>query len=310
MEAAPRPLVRRISSPASTSATSTTHSTPGGGTRPAPRRAVARAASSRAGARRVGLPRVYDVGRLARLRRRQGRGARPRSAIADGLPPREDEGWRRSRVGRPPRRPDPRELGADGILMMDANQVWGVDEAIAAMRIALRSDPWWIEEPTSPDDVLGSRPDPAGDRARPGRDGRARPEPRHLQAAVPGRGDRLLPARRLPGRRRERGDRDHADGGEVRDPGVPPRGRCRACASTSSISRSSTTWRSAASLEDRVVEWVDHLHEHFVDPAVVATAVIAVPTAPGYSIEMLPESLDEYAYPDGPAWSRREALVE
>ena len=48
-----------------------------------------------------------------------------------------------------------RALGPDGILMMDANQVWGVDEAIAAMRRLAAHDPWWIEEPTSPDDVLG-----------------------------------------------------------------------------------------------------------------------------------------------------------
>ncbi len=42
-----------------------------------------------------------------------------------------------------------------GTLMMDANQVWDVDEAIAAMRELAAFDPWWIEEPTSPDDVLG-----------------------------------------------------------------------------------------------------------------------------------------------------------
>ena len=44
----------------------------------------------------------------------------------------------------------------------------------------------------------------------------------------------------------------------------------------------------SGSLEDRVVEWVDHLHEHFLDPAVVADGRYRVPTAPGYSIEMLP----------------------
>src|SRR5581483_8925698 len=46
-------------------------------------------------------------------------------------------------------------LGTEGVLMMDANQVWGVDEAIASMRVLGEFDPWWIEEPTSPDDVLG-----------------------------------------------------------------------------------------------------------------------------------------------------------
>ena len=70
--------------------------------------------------------------------------------------------------------------------MMDANQVWGVDEAIAAMRRLGVHDPWWIEEPTSPDDVLGHARIRRRDRADPRRDGRARAEPRDLQAALPG----------------------------------------------------------------------------------------------------------------------------
>jgi L-fuconate dehydratase len=52
-----------------------------------------------------------------------------------------------------------------------------------------------------------------------------------------------------------------------------------------------------------VVEWVDHLHEHFRDPAIVRNARYVAPAVPGYSIEMLPESLDEYAFPQGPAWA-------
>ena len=58
----------------------------------------------------------------------------------------------------------------------------------------------------------------------------------------------------------------------------------------------------SGSLEDRVVEFADHLHEHFATRRSCATAATSLPTAPGYSIEMLPESLDEYAFPDGPAW--------
>ena len=58
----------------------------------------------------------------------------------------------------------------------------------------------------------------------------------------------------------------------------------------------------SGSLEDRVVEWVDHLHEHFRDPAVVARRPLRRAARPGYSIEMMPESLDEYEFPDGPAW--------
>ena len=57
-----------------------------------------------------------------------------------------------------------------------------------------------------------------------------------------------------------------------------------------------------ASLDDRVCEFVDHLHEHFVDPVRVVDGHYQVPTAPGYSIEIRPESLAEFAFPDGPGW--------
>ena len=53
----------------------------------------------------------------------------------------------------------------------------------------------------------------------------------------------------------------------------------------------------SGSLENRVVEWVDHLHEHFRDPAVVRDGRYVAPTAPGYSIEMLPESLERVRVP-------------
>jgi L-fuconate dehydratase len=56
------------------------------------------------------------------------------------------------------------------------------------------------------------------------------------------------------------------------------------------------------SLEDRVCEFVDHLHEHFVDPVRVVNGHYQVPTTPGYSIEIRPETLAEYAFPDGAVW--------
>src|SRR6266516_7254764 len=59
----------------------------------------------------------------------------------------------------------------------------------------------------------------------------------------------------------------------------------------------------SASLEDRVVEYVDHLHEHFVDPVVIRAGRYMPPTAPGYSITMRPERLARYADPRGSAWS-------
>ena len=121
------------------------------------------------------------------------------------------------------------EIGDDRLLMVDANQVWDVDEAIDWMRALAPFDPWWIEEPTSPDDILGH----ARDRARRGRSDsrrhrRARPQPRDVQAVLPGRRDRRLPDRRLPPRRGQRGARGAAAGREVRRAGLPPRRRRRA----------------------------------------------------------------------------------
>ena len=62
----------------------------------------------------------------------------------------------------------------------------------------------------------------------------------------------------------------------------------------------------SGSLEDRVVEYVDHLHEHFVEPAIVRDGRYLAPTAPGYSITMHPESLARYAFPNGAAWAADE----
>ena len=58
-----------------------------------------------------------------------------------------------------------------------------------------------------------------------------------------------------------------------------------------------------ASLENRILEYVDHLHEHFLDPVVVKNGPYLAPIRPGYSIEMRPESLDKYEFPTGTAWS-------
>ncbi len=58
----------------------------------------------------------------------------------------------------------------------------------------------------------------------------------------------------------------------------------------------------SASLENRVVEYVDHLHEHLLKPCVIRNARYMPPTAPGYSITMRPESLRDHEYPNGPVW--------
>ncbi len=60
----------------------------------------------------------------------------------------------------------------------------------------------------------------------------------------------------------------------------------------------------SGSLENRLIEYVDHLHEHFLHPCVVRHGHYVVPTSPGYSIEMKPLSLAEHSFPGGTAWRR------
>jgi len=59
----------------------------------------------------------------------------------------------------------------------------------------------------------------------------------------------------------------------------------------------------SGSLDDRVTEYVDHLHEHFVDPCIVEDGAYVLPSRPGYSAQMLDESVAEFTYPDGGYWA-------
>jgi L-fuconate dehydratase len=60
--------------------------------------------------------------------------------------------------------------------------------------------------------------------------------------------------------------------------------------------------RVSTTLENRVTEFVDHLHEHFVDPVRIRSAHYMLPDKPGYSAEIYPETLVDYSYPEGCVW--------
>jgi L-fuconate dehydratase len=194
------------------------------------------------------------------------------------------------------------ELGADGVLMMDANQAWGVDEAIAAMRVLGAYDPWWIEEPTSPDDVLGHariRREIAPVRVATGE---------HVMNRIVFK--QLFQAQAI--------DVCQIDACRVAGvneilailllakkfgvPVCPHAGGVGLCEYVQHLAVFDYIAVSG-SLENRVVEWVDHLHEHFRHPAVVEHGRYRVPRDAGYSIEMLPSSLEEYAFPSGAVWT-------
>jgi L-fuconate dehydratase len=193
------------------------------------------------------------------------------------------------------------EIGPDRVLMMDANQVWDVPEAIANMERLKAFDPWWIEEPTSPDDVLGH----AAIARAVAPVGVATGE--HCQNRVMFK--QLLQADAI-----SFCQVDAARLGGVNEvlavllmaakfgvPVCPHAGGVGLCEYVQHISIFDYI-AVGTSLENRILEYVDHLHEHFIDPVRIANGRYMPPRRPGYSIEMHAASLADYAFPDGRAW--------
>ena len=198
------------------------------------------------------------------------------------------------------------EIGPDRKLMMDANQVWDVGEAIANMKHLAQFDPWWIEEPTSPDDVLGH----AAIARAVAPIGVATGE--HAQ-------NRIIFKQLLQANAIRFCQIDSCRLGGVNEvlavllmaakfgvPVCPHAGGVGLCEYVQHLSIFDYICVSA-SLENRIVEYVDHLHEHFVDPVVIKDGRYIPPSIPGYSITMKPESLDEYEFPVGKAWATNQA---
>ena len=120
-----------------------------------------------------------------------------------------------------------REVGPDIQIAIDANQRWDVDDAIAWVRELQPYDLAWIEEPTSPDDLVGHADDPQGPWRRAGGDRGAHRQPGDVQAAAAAGGHRRDADRRRPGGRRQREHRQPAAGRQVRRAGLPARRRGR-----------------------------------------------------------------------------------
>jgi L-fuconate dehydratase len=193
------------------------------------------------------------------------------------------------------------EIGPGRKLMMDANQVWDIGEAIDAMRPLSQFDPWWIEEPTSPDDVLGHRAIAravAPVRVATGEHVQNRIVFKQLLQAG-AIGFCQVDACRLGGVNEVLAVLLLAAKFGV--PVCPHAGGVGLCEYVQHLSIFDYIVVSA-SLEDRIVEYVDHLHEHFVHPVVIRDGRYLPPAAPGYSIEMKAESLDRYEFPGGTAW--------
>ncbi|WP_148253691.1 L-fuconate dehydratase [Aidingimonas lacisalsi] len=193
------------------------------------------------------------------------------------------------------------EIGWERPLMMDANQMWDVDETVANMRRLAEFDPLWIEEPTSPDDVLGH----AEIRHRLAPIGVATGEHCHNKVMFKQflQADALdycqIDAARLGGLNEVILVLLLAAKFDV--PVCPHAGGVGLCEYVQHVSLFDYIAVSG-SLDGRILEYVDHLHEHFIDPVTITNGHYQVPTAPGYSITMYPDSLARHRYPDGEAW--------
>jgi L-fuconate dehydratase len=193
------------------------------------------------------------------------------------------------------------EIGWQNKLMVDANQRWGVDEAIERTLALGELVPWWMEEPTSPDDILGHariRREVAPIRIATGE---------HVHNAVMFK--QYLQAAAI--------DVCQIDSCRVASvneilaillmaasfgvPVCPHAGGVGLCEYVQHLSIFDYLCVSG-SLKDRVIEFVDHLHEHFVTPVELHRGHYQVPREAGYSIEIKPESLERFSFPDGAAW--------
>lgn len=191
-------------------------------------------------------------------------------------------------------------IGAENQLMTDANQKWDVTEAIERMRTLAEVDPLWMEEPTSPDDILGHA--------------RIRRETGMKIATGEHCHNRVMFKQLM-----QAGAIDFCQIDSCRLAGVnenlavilmaakfnipvcPHAGGVGLCEYVQHLSAFDFL-RVSATMENRVTEYVDHLHEHFADPVRIRNAHYLLPEKPGYSAEIYPETLRDYSYPGGRVW--------
>ncbi|WP_152360977.1 enolase C-terminal domain-like protein [Microlunatus speluncae] len=192
-------------------------------------------------------------------------------------------------------------VGPEIKIAVDANQKWEVHEAAPWIKAIGDPDIYWIEEPTSPDDVLGHA--------------RIRREVAPIKIATGEAVQNRIIVKQLL--QAEAIDVLQIDATRFAGPnenlanlllaakfGIPvcPHaggvGLCELVVHFSFIDYAAVS----ASQDGRVIEYVDHLHEHFVDPVVVEGGRYQAPSAPGASGEMYEKSVERWTYPGGPGW--------
>jgi L-fuconate dehydratase len=192
-------------------------------------------------------------------------------------------------------------VGPNVAIAVDANQIWGVDDAIDWIHRLAPYAPYWIEEPTSPDDVLGHasiRRAVAPIKVATGE---------HVQNAVMFK--QLLQANAI--------DVVQLDACRVAGvneniailllaakfglPVCPHAGGVGLCEMVQHLAMFDFLAISGTS-QHRMIEYVDHLHDHFVEPVRVERGRYLAPLAPGGGARLRAESIAEFSFPDGPAW--------
>jgi L-fuconate dehydratase len=196
------------------------------------------------------------------------------------------------------------ELGPDRRLLIDANQVWDVDEAIDWTLALKGADPWWIEEPTSPDDILGHA--------------RIAQAVHPIQVATGEHCHNRIMFKQFF----QSGGMDIAqiDGcrlGGVNEviavlllaakfgvPVCPHAGGIGLCQHVQHFSMFDYL-RVSGRNDDRMIEYAGHLHEHFVTELQVRDGHYIAPTDPGFGLEMKADSVRDYVFPGGAVWAAR-----
>jgi L-fuconate dehydratase len=193
-------------------------------------------------------------------------------------------------------------VGPDIELAIDANQRWDVADAIDWVKRLAPYGLRWIEEPTSPDDVLGMATI-------------ARAVAPIAVATGEHVANRVMFKQLLQAEAISILQLDACRVGGVNEnlailllaakfgvPVCPHAGGVGLCELVQHLAMADYVAVSGE-LEGRVIEFVDHLHEHFVDPVTVVGGHYVAPTEPGFSARMHSDSVNRFRFPDGPEWA-------
>ncbi|GAA1319823.1 mandelate racemase [Streptomyces sanglieri] len=199
-------------------------------------------------------------------------------------------------------------VGPDIRIAVDANQRWDVSDAVEWMTALAPYDPHWIEEPTSPDDILGHAAVRAGQPVKVATGEHVANRVVFKQLLQAGAVDFVqIDAARVAGVNENLAILLLAAKYGV--PVCPHAGGVGLCELVQHLSMFDYVAVSG-SWDNRVIEYVDHLHEHFADPTVIESGRYTAPRSPGFSARMLPESIAAHRYPEGAVWQARRTNEE